>query len=89
MSEHIKNYVIPNERSNHNLDKKRHCSFRCDREPSRIPIQTEQQEQKGQIICLQMYVFEHITVFKNGVFFLTLENLNLSLNPLRHFVKVY
>ena len=33
-------------------------------------------------------VFEHTTVFKNS-FFLRLENINLSLNPLRHFVKVY
>ena len=46
MSELIDNYVIPNEPSNHNLDKKRlqkrHRTFRCDREPSRIPVRTLQ-----------------------------------------------
>ena len=46
MSELIENYVIPNEPSNHNLDKKRlqkrHRTFRCDREPSRIPVGTLQ-----------------------------------------------
>ena len=44
MSESIENYVIPNEPSNHHLDKKRlqkrHCTFRLPREPSRISIQT-------------------------------------------------
>ena len=42
MSEPIENYVIPNEPSNHDLDKKRlqkrHRTFRRDRKPSRIPI---------------------------------------------------
>ena len=46
MSEPIENYVIPNEPSNHSLDKKRlqkrHRAFRRDHEPSRIPVQTLQ-----------------------------------------------
>ena len=33
-------------------------------------------------------MFEHTSVFKNALF-LRLENINLSLNPLRHFIKVY
>ena len=45
-SESIKNHVIPNEPSNHNLDRehlqKRHRTFRRDREPSRIPVRTLQ-----------------------------------------------
>ena len=45
-SESIENHVIPNEPSNHNLDKehlqKRHRTFRRDREPSRIPVRTLQ-----------------------------------------------
>ena len=46
MSEPIENYVIPNEPSNHNLDRKRllkrHRTFRRDRKLSRIPIRTMQ-----------------------------------------------
>ena len=74
MSEPIENYVVPNEPSNHNLDKKhlqnRHHSFRCDREPSRIPIRTLQRlsnksRKVREFVCLS----EHTTVFKNALFF--------------------
>ena len=44
MSEPIEHLVIPNERSNLNLEKKhlqkRHRIFRHDREPGGIPMQT-------------------------------------------------
>ena len=95
MSEPIENHVISNEPSYHNLDKKhlqkRHRICRRDREPSRIPVRTLQRlSNKSRKV--REFVYKCVRVhpgLQKCIVILRLGNLSLSLNPLRHFVKVY
>ena len=86
MSQPIENYVIPNEPSNHNLDKKRvqkrHRTLRRAREPSRIPIQYElcnvwaTRAERLENLFTNVWVRAHHRLQKCIVFFLSLRWLN-------------
>ena len=54
ISEPVKNYVIPNEPSNHNLDRKR--LLKRDREPSRIPIRTLQRLSNKRKLFIDVFI---------------------------------
>ena len=91
MSEPIENYVIPNEPSNHNVNKKRHRTFRQHREPSRIPRTLQHLSNKRRKVGAFDYkcMFSSTPPSSKMLCLFKVRKHKLGLNPLRHFVKLY
>ena len=96
MSEPIENHVISNEPSYHNLDKK-HLQKRhriCRNVVNQVESQYELYNVSATRAERLENLFTNVCVrvhpgLQKCIVILRLGNLSLSLNPLRHFVKVY